>query len=79
MHKPDVSELWIQSLRRGNKSTTQSWACIHCSDHQIFQSKDALWEHAKIEHTDKFPALDNGGAPLEEARKEFELKCEAKR
>jgi len=78
MSKPDVSELWIQRLRRENK-TTQSFGCIYCDERRIFGTREALWEHAKVDHQDHFPAPDRGEVPLEEARREFELRCEAKR
>lgn len=47
--KPDLSDRWIQQLRKHTK-TTQTFACIFCLDRRIFATAEDLWEHAKREH-----------------------------
>ncbi|KAE8454538.1 hypothetical protein EG329_000161 [Mollisiaceae sp. DMI_Dod_QoI] len=72
--KPDVSDLWIQQLRRTNK-TTPSWACTLCPDRRIFTSSQALWEHARSEHFDQLPSGDDA---LQQFRNEYETECAQK-
>lgn len=72
--KPDVSDRWIQQLRRNNK-TTPSWACTLCPERRIFTSSETLWEHAQSEHLENLPSGDD---EIQKFRVDFESECAQK-
>lgn len=74
--KPDLGDLWIQHQRRNNRTTSQSWACIHCLERTVFHSADQLWKHAEEKHRDKFPP---DPSHLQQYRRTFESESAAKR
>lgn len=65
---PNVSDRWIQAIRR-NAKTTPSWACSLCPARTIYHSAQALWEHAQTEHIERLP---KGEQELKAFRAEFE-------
>ncbi|KAF8858323.1 hypothetical protein BDZ45DRAFT_576886, partial [Acephala macrosclerotiorum] len=66
--KPEVSDRWIQQLRRNNKAIS-SWACTLCPDGRVFTSSPSLWEHAQSDH---FKHLPSRNEELQKFRIEFE-------
>lgn len=68
LQKPEVSDRWIQQLRRNNKAIS-SWACTLCPDGRVFTSSPSLWEHAQSDH---FKHLPSRNEELQKFRIEFE-------
>lgn len=77
MPQRDVSELWIQQLRRNNK-TTPAWSCTFCEDRRIFTSAESLWSHASLVHPNRLPVAEDEEA-RESFRRNFEAECADKR
>ncbi|KUJ21773.1 uncharacterized protein LY89DRAFT_729275 [Mollisia scopiformis] len=76
-NKPPIEQIadrWNQHLRRKNK-ITPSWACTLCPERRIFNSNDALWEHAQHDHLQSFPSELNA---LQKFREEYEAECAQK-
>jgi hypothetical protein len=73
--KPDLSELWIQHQRKNTK-TTQSWACIFCSNRRVFGTEPDLWEHAKRDHVEQLEARTGD---LDAFREEYATESAQKR
>ena len=52
----DIPDRWTQHQRRNhNKTTTQFFSCAVCRDRAVFQSAEALREHALTTHPSEMP------------------------